>query len=661
VKRVVMDGQASSGTGASGLTGTADIADPTDISEPGGPVTRIRRLGGVLSGAAVGIAKVLVLVWRVSPALTVALAGTTIGMGLVPTASAWLLRMLVDSLAGQGKAGGPGLFGLGLDRTGTVVVLAGLQLAVLLFNAGCGGVRNLAQQLLQERTFQVVQFRVMRHAADLELAFFEDSRSYDLLRQAQKEASSRSVTMITGVFAMVQSAITVVSMSAVLVGLSPWLALLTLLAPIPAFIADSRYGLRNFFLLLWAAPTRRRMDYLANLVTTDTAAKEVKLFGLNGFFADRFALLGQAFYQRLRRLVSTRYLVGAAWVSLTALGSGALFLYAGLQTASGHMSIGDLTLYITATTSVSASLQGMLLGISGAYESGLFLRNLEDLLSRPSRIRSPERPRPLPGVVRGRVVFEGVSFRYPGTAGWALTDVNVEIGPGEKVAIVGRNGAGKSTMIKLLCRLYDPAHGRILLDGVDIKELDLAELRSCIGAMFQDHVAYQASALENIGLGDVARIEDRDAVRNAAERAGVAELIELLPRGYDTPLGRWFDQGAQLSGGEWQKVALARAFMRDVPLLLLDEPTAALDARTEYDLFARLRVLSAGRTTLYVSHRFSTVRQADRILFLDGGRVSEEGTHAELMLREGAYASLFTLQASAYTGEAVAGRESEGR
>jgi ATP-binding cassette subfamily B protein len=258
-----------------------------------------------------------------------------------------------------------------------------------------------------------------------------------------------------------------------------------------------------------------------------------------------------------------------------------------------------------------------------------------------------------PATARGELVFDHVTFRYPGREEDALSDVSFTIAPGETVAVVGRNGAGKSTLIKLVTRLYDPTDGRILLDGVDLRELEPAAVRQLIGGMFQDYVTYQASAAENIGLGELARLEDRDAIEDAAIKGGADSLLDRLPDGWDTPLGKWFDGGVELSGGEWQKIALGRAFMRDARILLLDEPTSALDAQAEFELFARLRSLARGRTAIYISHRFSTVRQADRILFLEHGRLVEQGTHAELMALGGRYSQLFTLQAAAYTGESV--------
>jgi ATP-binding cassette subfamily B protein len=324
-----------------------------------------------------------------------------------------------------------------------------------------------------------------------------------------------------------------------------------------------------------------------------------------------------------------------------------------LQAVVGRLTLGDLTLYTTAASSVQGSIQGILAGFSGMYEHNLYLNNLFELMETKPSMQPSAATVKVPQPMHGEIRFDNVTFAYPGAEANALTDLSFTIKPGETLAIVGRNGAGKTTLFKLICRLYDPNAGRILIDGIDIKDFDPNELRAQIGAMFQDYVTYQATAAENIGLGNVQDINDRERIEVAGAQAGAAELISGLPEGYDTALGKWFDQGVNLSGGEWQKVALARAFMRDAKILLLDEPTSALDAQAEYDLFERLRSLTRGRTAVYISHRFSTVRRADRIVFLEHGRLVEEGTHAELMKLNGRYARLFRMQASAYTGEDV--------
>jgi ATP-binding cassette subfamily B protein len=669
--------------GRSGLTGPADIPDPPTGRGGRSLRERVRLTLRTGLGTVVGMARVVRLGGQASPWLTVGLGVSTVVMGLLPAVTTSLGRLLINTVVTGIEAHvrhhpavtslAVPLPGLALTTpvmsvTAAIIVLAAAQFAVYTVTTVAGAVRNITQQLLQERVSQTVELQIMQQAHQLDLAFFEGSRSYDLLHQARQEASTRSLTMITSSATLVQTAVTFVSMIMLLIGLSPWLALVAVLAPVPAFAADAKYGKKGFFIAQLASPLRRRMEYLTTLVTTDTYAKEVKLFGLGDYFVQRFKLLGQVFYRRQRRVVSARYLIGSAWTSISSAAGSLTFLYVALQAAAGRMSLGDLTLYTSASSSLQTAIQALFQGFSGMYENNLYLENLYQLLAVEPTMRCPApaaEPAAGPaapllavtpaGQVRGHVVFEHVSFGYPDAEAPALTDVSFEVAPGQTVAVVGRNGAGKSTLIKLLCRMYDPTGGRIVVDGVDIATLDPSQLHRHIGAMFQDFVSYQATAAENIGLGDVARIEDRPAAEQAAGRAGARSLIEDLPAGFDTPLGKWFDQGSQLSGGQWQKVALARAFMRDAPILVLDEPTSALDAVAEHELFNRLAELAAGRTTFYISHRFSTVRRADTILVLDQGALTEEGSHAALMALGGTYASLFTLQAAAYTDLSSAG------
>lgn len=663
--------QADSGPANSGLTGDPGIEQPPELEGPKDLRGRWLNFKQSVTGTTAALPRVLRLVWDASPTITLALFVTTAIAGVIPAASAFTAKLLTNAVV-QGigihnfhipdretlaSLGGPEWIGpwhpAAFTAVQGIVILVILQLALFALSALLGTLRNITQQLLQNDVSMRIQLMVMEKAASLDLAFYEDPASYDLLRRAQTDSINRPVLMISTAFGLVQTLLTFITMVAVLVVVSPLLALLALVTPIPAFIADTRYGWRGYNIARWGSRLLRRMTYLVTLVTTDSYAKEVKLFGLGGYFIDRYRLIAKAYYGTQRAQVARRYMTGFAWGNLSTIATSLTYLYVALQAVVGRLTLGDLTLYTTAASSVQGSIQGILGGFSGMYEHNLYLNNLFELMETKPTMTTPPSPVKVPLPMRGEIRFENVSFAYPGAEANALTDLSFTVRPGETLAIVGRNGAGKTTLFKLICRLYDPNGGRILIDGVDIRDFDPKDLRAQIGAMFQDYVTYQATAAENIGLGNVPDINDRERIEVAGKQAGADELISGLPAGYNTALGKWFDQGVNLSGGEWQKVALARAFMRDAKILLLDEPTSALDAQAEYDLFERLRSLTRGRTAVYISHRFSTVRRADRIVFLEHGRLVEEGTHAELMELDGRYARLFRMQASAYTGEDV--------
>jgi ATP-binding cassette subfamily B protein len=623
----------------SGLTGPVDIPEPEQDDQPKDWRSRLRRARTSVAGTVRGLPKVARLTWQASPSLTILLTLITLLAGLLPTATAYIAKLLLDSVVAAIQHRG---------TTMDIVRVVLFQFAVLVATAVSSACTSIAQTLLQERMTLTIRHRVMAHAGDLHLAYFEGSTSYDMLRQAAQEAPTRPLSMMNSALGLVRTLITFGSMIALLVAISPLLALVALLAPIPAFISQSKYGSRAFWLTFMMSPIKRRMDYLSSLVTTDTYAKETKLFGLGPYFADRFRRLGLVSYERQRKLTINRNVSSTSWGLLSTLAGSAIALYIALEAVGGRLTLGDLALYTAAAASVQTSVSGLFTAFAGMYENNLYLDTLNRFLDTKPEITAPPGARPMPSTVAGHIEFDTVTFTYPGAEEPALDGVSFEIRPGETVAVVGRNGAGKSTLFKLLCRLYDPTEGHIRLDGVDIREYDPVELRTRVSAMFQDYVTYQGTAAENIGLGDLTRLEDRPHIVDSARRAGADERIERLPNGYDSPLGRWFDQGVSLSGGEWQKIALARAFQREAPILVLDEPTSALDARAEHDLFSRLRELSEGRTTLYISHRFSTVRQAERILLLENGKVAEYGTHDELMAAKAGYAELFTLQAQAY-------------
>jgi ATP-binding cassette subfamily B protein len=665
------------GPANSGLTGDPSLEQPPMPEGPKDLRGRWRSLTQSVSGTAAALPQVLRLVWDASPATTVALFVATAIAGIMPAAAAWTAKLLIDAVV-QGIAVhnfhqadrvwplcSPPAAACALGpwelpaftAINAIIFLAVVQLVLFALTALLGTIRNIAQQLLQNAVAMRIQLMVMEKAATLDLAFYEDPASYDLLRRAQTDSINRPVMMISTAFGLVQTLITFVSMIALLIAASPLLALLALVSPIPAFIADTRYGWWGYNIARWGSRLLRRMNYLVTLVTTDTFAKEVKLFGLGGYFIARYKLIAEAFYASQRRQVARRYMTGFALGNLSTIATSLTYLYVALQAIAGHLTLGYLTLYTAAAQSVQGSIQGLLGGFSGMYEHNLYLNNLYELMATKTSLPVAPVPTPVPDRIRGEIRFEAVTFAYPGAETNALTNLSFTVKAGETLAVVGRNGAGKTTLFKLICRLYDPKEGRILIDGIDLRDFEPDELRKQIGAMFQDYVDYQATASENIGLGSVEQITDREAIVDASRQAGADDLIARLPDGYDTALGKWFDAGVNLSGGEWQKVALARAFMRDAKILLLDEPTSALDAQAEYDLFERLRSLTMGRTAVYISHRFSTVRRADRIVFLEHGQLVEEGTHEELMRLDGRYARLFRMQAAAYTGEDVVPEE----
>lgn len=590
-----------------------------------------------------GLPRVMRLVWETQPFYTVALGALNIAQGFVPLLTAFAAKLLIDAVVAAITKHGTG------SSTSVVVWLVVAQFGVQGLSSLLTTLSNIVQQLLQEKMSYKVQLLVMEKANTLDLDFFEDPSFYDKLQQAQREAATRPTGMISQTFGLGRTLVTFISMVGVLIPLAWWIALLALVAPIPVFIANMRYGWWGYQLMRRQSPLRREMNYYNTLLTTDTYNKEIKLFTLGNFFQDLYQTIASRFYIEARNLIVPRYLMSFVLGVGTLIVNSAIYLYVALQAVIGRITLGSLTLYSQAALSLGSSFQGLLSGISDTYENNLFVNTLFEFLEYKPHIVSP--PDGLVPATTGLTIeFRNVSFTYPSrkNSGQALHNVSFTIHAGEAIALVGRNGAGKTTIVKLLTRLYDPDEGEILVNGVNIKEYNLEALRSQIGVIFQDYVTYFMTAGRNIGIGRVDEVENSDGIHVAATKSGANAVIEKLPQGYDTMLGKQFEQGQQLSGGEWQKVALARAFMRDAQLLILDEPTSSLDPQAEYEVFARFRELTAGKSAIFISHRFSTVRLANRIIVLEHGTVLEEGTHEQLLAQGGRYAELFSLQAEAY-------------
>ena len=510
-----------------------------------------------------------------------------------------------------------------------------------------GRASTLVSDLLAQRYSDRASIVLMRHAATLDLEQFESSDQQDRLDRARRQVTGRS-SILQLIFGQAQDAVTVLVLAAGFTAYAPWLLLLLALALVPAAMGELHFNRQGYRIAFQRTPERRQIDYLRYLGSSVETAKEVKLFGLDGFLVDRFEGLSETMYDENRRLAVRRSLWGSAFAALSTLSYYAGYAVILWRTVSGTITIGDLGFLAGSLLRLRTLLEGLLLGLSQLAAQAAYLDDLFSFFDIVPVVRSPDRPVPFPMPIRFGIAFEDVGFCYPDAEGWAVRHLDLTIAAGEVVALVGENGAGKTTIVKLLSRLYDPTEGRILIDGIDLRAFDLDELRGRVALILQDFVRYSFSAAENIGVGAIARAEERPAVVDAAQRALADQVIEKLPMRYDQPLGRRFKDGIELSGGEWQKVAIARAYMRDGAVLVLDEPTAALDARAEYEVFRRFRDLSLGRTCLLISHRFSTVRMADRIVVLEHGRVQEAGTHAELLAAGGRYAGLFELQAAGY-------------
>jgi ATP-binding cassette subfamily B protein len=599
---------------------------------------------GPLQESALHTRRTLALVWASSRAQTVALGALTLVAALVPLGVAYAGKRIVDAVVAH-------------SREATIRwVLAELLLVATMaaIQRGLG----LVRQLLGARLGIDINVTILEKALGLDLRYFEDPEFYDKLTRARREASSRPVALVTESFSLVQNAITLAGYGALLVRFSGWAVAGLLLATVPATVAEMRYSKVAFRVRNWRSPESRKLLYLEYVLANDEHAKEVKLFGIGPLLMERYRTLGEEFYAEDRKLAVRR-----AWIThlLSMLATFAFYgayVAMALLAAAGALTLGNMTLYIMAFRQGQSAFQSILSGIGSMYEHNLYMSNLFEYLALAVAGEGGGKER---GARRGadaEIRFEGVGFRYPDKKDWALRGIDLTIGKGESLALVGENGAGKTTLIKLLTGLYTPTEGRVLVGGEDVRTWDPEALRKRIGVVFQDFNQYQLKVRENVGFGSVDNMGDEPRIGRAVERGGAEEVVAGLAGGLDAPLGRWFQDGAELSGGQWQKVALARAFMREeADILVLDEPTAALDAEAEHAVFKRFRELAAGkdrppelgpRTTIVISHRFPTVRMASRIVVLEKGQIVEAGTHDALVHHGGKYARMFALQAEGY-------------
>ncbi len=596
-----------------------------------------------IRAASGNIPRSLALAWQANRVATVGMAIVTLLAAALPAAQAWVGKLIVDTVVDAINNALPVQVGLKATLPFLLIEFGLITLGTILSQS-----RSLLDHMLNARLGHTINTAIIRKALALDLHYFEDADFYDKLQNARREADYRALSIINTSFLLVQNVITLASFAVLLLAFSPLITLVLFGATIPAFIAQTRYSSLHFRLLTWRAPEFRRMQYLEYLLTVDNSVKEVKLFGLGEPLLKRYHDMFWKFYREDASLARRRSLVSMFWALVSTASYYGAYAWIVWQTIGGVITLGDMTLYLALFRQSQGTFQGLFDNIGHIYESGLFMGNLFGFLGLVPQMPQMAQAQRVPRPIMHGIEFRDVSFRYAGREDWALRHVNLYIAPGEKLALVGANGAGKTTLIKLLTRLYDPTEGQILLDGVDLREYDLDDLRECIGVIFQDFVRYHSTARENVGFGQIKALENEARVVAAAERSGADEVIVELPEGYNTMLGRWFEKGFELSGGQWQKLALGRAFMRDGEVLVLDEPTAALDAEREYEIFQRFRDLTAGKIALLISHRFSTVRMADRIAVLDHGQVTELGTHLELLQRDGTYARLFSLQAEGY-------------
>ena len=587
--------------------------------------------------------RALEFVWLADRRSTMGMAGLTVASGLLPVAQAWVAKLIIDSVT-QGLATHQNAHEAFIGLAPYLYIEFGLFFAGALM----AQFRRLLDEILDHKIGFLINSKIIRKALRLELHYFENAEFYDKMQNARRQSEYRAMAIVTAVFQLIQSFITLGSFLALLLGFSPWVAVLLFGAALPAFVAQTRYSELNFRLQNWKAPESRRMGYYEHLLTVDSSAKEIQLFGLGEPLLARYGELFWKVFREDTRLAWKRSWSSLSWGLLGTLSYYACYAWVVFRALAGLIGLGSMTLYLAIFRQSQGTFTGLFDSLSRLYENGMFMENLFNFLDLPEVEDRPVSAATAALDPARGIEIRNVSFRYAGQTEWALREVTLQIGPGEKVALVGENGSGKTTLIKLLTRLYEPTEGEILYQGRNLKDWPLEELRLKIGVIFQDFVKYQLTVRENVGFGSVADLADQSRLNRASEQGGLDEMIASLGEGWDTTLGGWFQKGRELSGGQWQKIALSRAFMREGEVIVLDEPTSALDAEKEYEIFRRFKELTAGKIAFLISHRFSTVRMADRIVVLKQGRVEEQGSHVELVAHSGSYAKLFEMQAEGY-------------
>ncbi|GAA4745731.1 ABC transporter ATP-binding protein [Flavisolibacter ginsenosidimutans] len=579
------------------------------------------------------------LVWQTNPSLTVLNAVLRIFRSAIPVAVLYVGKLIVDYVVQISH-------GAGVDHK-YLWELVAAEAGLAILSDALGRATTLIDSLLGDLFSNYTSVKIMEHAAMLDLEQFEDTTFYDKLERARQQTIGRTI-LLSQVLSQVQDLITMGFLTAGLAVFNPWLLLLLFVAVLPSFIGESYFNDKNYSLSRRQTPQRRELDYIRYIGASDETAKEVKIFSLSGFLIDRFRQLSDKFYTDNKQLAIRRSLWGTLFSLLGTMGYYGAYAYIISKTIQGVISIGSLTFLAGSFRQLRGLLDGVLSRFTAVSQGAIYLKDFFDFFEIKPQIKPAPNARPFPKKIEEGFRFENVGFKYAHSDKWANRHLNFTLKAGEKLALVGENGAGKTTLVKLLARLYDPTEGRILLDGYDLREYDLRDVRKAVGIIFQDYIRYQMTVAQNIAVGNIDEKENRERIEDASKKSLADLLVQRLEGKYDQALGKRFNQGVELSGGEWQKIALARAYMKDTQLLILDEPTSALDARAEYEVFQRFADLTKGKTAVLISHRFSTVRMADRILVLDKGELLEEGSHRELINKAGRYAELFQLQARGY-------------